>query len=316
MEKPDLSLIVVDDMESARQVVAAALRNAGYEDIRTAGDGREVLEMLKERRADVVLADWIMPEMDGLTLTDSIRQLDEELNRYTAILLFTAKEGIEHLVEAFNRGVDDYLTKPLNHDELAARVYAAGRITLLQNTLFETSTAMEEQNQQLHEMAYTDPLTGLGNRRYLMNHLEAALEETVHRGGATCYAIIDLDHFKEINDTHGHDVGDEVLTGFANRLRRSIRPTDILARIGGEEFALIFHYPDVGNFKHSIFMRIQQTISTRPLKTSVGNIEITASMGVCCRFTKDAPMTIDILTKCADQKLYRAKEKGRNQVIY
>ena len=91
MEKPDLSLIVVDDMESARQVVDAALRNAGHEDIRLASNGKEVMDLLKERRADVVLADWIMPEMDGLTLTDNIRQLDEELNRYTAIILFTGE---------------------------------------------------------------------------------------------------------------------------------------------------------------------------------------------------------------------------------
>lgn len=316
MEKPDLSLLVVDDMASARQALEKDLNKTGHEDVRLCSSAQEVLEMLKERRADVILADWVMPEMDGLELVNQVRQLDEELNRYTAIILLTAKEGTDNLVEAFSYGIDDYLSKPIDRNELSARVYAAARIAQLQNTLLETSFAMEQQNRQLHELAYTDPLTGLGNRRYLMDHLDAALEETVHRGGATCYAIIDIDHFKQINDTFGHDVGDEVLLGFTNRLRRCIRPTDTLARIGGEEFALIFHYHDVGNFKHSIFQRIQQAISARAIKTSAGDIEVTASMGVCCRFTKDAPMSVEILTKCADQKLYRAKDKGRNQVIY
>jgi diguanylate cyclase (GGDEF)-like protein len=257
-----------------------------------------------------------MPEMDGLELTDQIRQQDEDLNRYTSIILFTAKEGVESLVEAFDHGVDDYVTKPYDPHELASRVYAAGRISTLQNSLFEASTELSRINDELRELSHTDSLTELGNLRYFQDHLEASLNESGSRGSATCCAVVNIDQFKDINDTHGQSVSDEVLVNFAIRLRRAIRPTDILARIGKEEFAIVMHYADPENLKHTIFKRIQTNISTRSIRTSAGDLPVTASMGVCSRVNKDVPMTMDMLMKCSDQKLARAKNKGGNQVIY
>ncbi len=312
----DLSILIVDDTESGRQFLLTALNSAGYEDIRLTGSGDEVLQELNERSADVILADWIMPEMDGLELTKKVRQLDEEQYRYTSIILCTAKEGIDNLVHAFDQGVDDFLTKPIDTRELAARVQAAGRTSTLQNTLYETTSELQTANEKLNELAQTDPLTKLGNRRFMQAHLEATLKESSTRGGGTCCAIIDIDHFKKINDQYGHDVGDEVLIGVSRRLRRAVRPTDVLARMGGEEFAIIMFYQDASNFRHSIFGRIQQGVGSRPIKTSVGDLEVTVSMGVCCRFSGDPEMDMEMLVKCADQKMYRAKKKGRNQVIY
>jgi len=312
----DLAIIVVDDMESSRQMIASALKEAGYQDIRLASSAMETLDEIKERQADIVLADWLMPEMDGLELTTHIRQQDEDHNCYTSIILFTAKEGIDNLVHAFEHGVDDFLSKPINIRELAARVQAAGRISTLQNTLYETARDMQAANEALTELAQTDPLTKLGNRRYMQSHLEAALKESSTRGGGTCCAMIDIDHFKKINDEHGHQVGDEILVGISKRLRRAVRPTDVLARMGGEEFAIIMHYQNDSNFRHSIFARIQKSVGARPIKTSVGEISVTISMGVCCRFSGDPDMDMDMLIRCADQKMYRAKKKGRDQVIY
>jgi diguanylate cyclase (GGDEF)-like protein len=257
-----------------------------------------------------------MPEMDGIELTNKIRELDEDENRYTSIIICTAKEGIGPLVKAFNEGADDYLTTPIDHRELVARVNAAGRISSLQNTLQETARELEHSNERLIELAQTDPLTKLGNRRFMEAHLQATLKESSTRGGGTCCAIIDIDHFKKINDKHGHAVGDEVLVALAKRLRRLVRPTDVVARMGGEEFSIIMYYQNAGNFRHSIFGRIQQGMSARPYKTSVGELTVTISMGVCCRFGGDPEMDMAMLTKCADQKMYRAKKKGRNQVIY
>jgi len=182
--------------------------------------------------------------------------------------LFTAKEGTDNLVHAFEQGVDDFLTKPINIRELAARVQAAGRISILQNTLYDTTRKMQATNESLTELAQTDPLTNLGNRRYMQTHLEAALKESSTRGGGTCCAMVDIDHFKKVNDTYGHQVGDEILIGVSRRLRRAVRPTDILSRIGGEEFAIIMYYQNDGNFRHSIFARIQQCVGARPIKTS------------------------------------------------
>ncbi len=316
MISSDLSILIVDDTESGRQFFTTALNEAGYEDVRQAGSGAEVLQALDERGADVVLADWIMPKMDGLELTQKIRQQDEEQNRYTSIILCTAREGVENLVFAFDHGVDDFLSKPIDIRELAARVQAAGRISSLQNSLFEAARTLQANNDKLAELAQTDPLTQLGNRRYMQLHLEAILKESSTRDGGTCCAIIDIDHFKKINDKHGHDIGDEVLIGVARRLRRIVRPTDVLARMGGEEFAIIMYYQNASNFRHSIFGRIQQSVGARPIKTSAGELNVTVSMGVCCRFSGDPEMDMDMLIKCADTKMYRAKKKGRNQVFY
>jgi len=312
----DLAIIIVDDMESGRMLVSTALKEAGFEDIRLATSAHEVLDEIDERQADIILADWLMPEMDGLELTQKIRQQDEDNNGYTSIILFTAKEGTDNLVHAFDKGVDDFLTKPINIRELIARVQAAGRVSVLQNTLYEATREMQAANEALTELAQTDPLTKLGNRRYMQMHLEAALKESSTRGGGTCCAMVDIDHFKDVNDTHGHQVGDEILIGVSKRLRRAVRPTDILARVGGEEFAIIMYYQNDSNFRHSIFSRIQQCVGSRPIKTSTGDLTVTISMGVCCRFSGDPDMDMDMLIRCADQKMYRAKKKGRNQVIY
>jgi len=316
MISDDLSILIVDDTESGRLFLQSALTTAGYQDIRLTSTGAEVLQEMNERPADVILVDWIMPEMDGLQLTRNIRQQDEDNNRYTSIIICTAKEGMDNLVLAFDQGVDDFLAKPIDVRELGARVQAAGRISNLQNTLYDTAREMQTTNEKLAELAQTDPLTKLGNRRYMQSHLQATLKESSSRGGGTCCAIIDIDHFKKINDQYGHDVGDEVLVGIAKRLRRVVRPTDVLARMGGEEFAIIMFYQNDSNFRHSIFARIQQSIGARAIKTSAGEVKVTISMGVCCRFSGDPELNMEMLIKCADQKMYRAKKKGRDQVIY
>lgn len=316
MSSKDVSIIIVDDMQFSRVVVQAALKKAGYENIRVASSAALALEMLDQQNADVVLADWVMPEMDGLELTDKIRQRDEELGIYTAVILFTAQEGIEPLVEAFNRGVDDYICKPPNPHELAARVNAAARISALQNDLLETSQQLEDTVKHLEEMALTDPLTGVGNRRLLTRQLEYHLLDASARRGGVCFVMLDIDHFKMINDSYGHDVGDEVLIGFTRRIRRTVRPTDLVARMGGEEFGVIMHYTKADNFKPITLERLLSSINTRPFKTSAGDLNVTASIGVCFYKGEGEHPSVQGLIKCADEKLYEAKANGRNQIVF
>jgi len=316
MSNKNVSIIIVDDMQFSRVVVQAALKKAGFSNIRVASSAEQALLMLDEKHADVVLADWIMPKMDGLELTDIIRQRDEELGVYTAIILFTAQEGIEPLVEAFNRGVDDYISKPPNPHELAARVNAAARIASLQNDLLETSHQLEDTIRHLEEMALTDPLTGVGNRRLLSRQLEYHLLDASARHGGVCFVMLDIDHFKKINDAHGHDVGDEVLVGFSRRIRRTVRPTDLVARMGGEEFGIIMHYTRAENFRHSTLERLLLSINQRPFKTSVGDLNVTASIGVCFYRGEGEQPSVQNLMKCADEKLYEAKANGRNRITF
>ncbi len=315
MAKQDLDILIVDDTDIVCKKLSSVLSQAGYSKVRYASNGQEALMMLGERPADVVLSDWIMPNMDGLQLAESIRQLDESRQRYSAIILFTSKEGIEPLEEALSRGVDDYLRKPINDRELLARIQSAARIGTLHNTVLRTVNVLRRDNQRLQELATTDPLTGLGNRRFMQAHLESLLSETTARGGVTTCAIVDIDHFKLINDRFGHPVGDEVLCGFAQRLLWAVRPTDMVARIGGEEFAILTHHPDPAKFTPLIFERIRRSISQNPIISSEGNIPITASIGVASHSNNDEPMTPDDLIKKADHCLYQAKQQGRNRII-
>jgi len=316
MSNKDVSIIIVDDMQFSRVVIQASLKKAGFSNIRVADSARLALSMMEEQHADVVLADWVMPEMDGLELTDYIRQRDEELCLYTAVILFTAQEGIEPLVEAFDRGIDDYIKKPPNPQELAARVNAAARIAALQNDLLETSQQLEDTIKHLEEMALTDPLTGVGNRRLLSRQLEHHLLDASARQGGVCFVMLDIDHFKRINDTYGHDIGDEVLVGFTRRIRRTVRPTDLVCRMGGEEFGIIMHYTRAENFRHSTLQRLLSSINKRPFKTTVGDIPITASIGVCFYRGVDEQPSVQNLIKCADEKLYEAKANGRDQIVF
>ena len=313
----DLSIIIVDDMQFSRAVLKQALMKGGYDDLRLADSAGACLEMLNERCADVVLADWVMPEMNGLELTNAIRQLDEERNRYTAVILFTGREGNEAMQEAFERGIDDYLTKPVDELELAARVFAAGRIATLQNTLLETASALSAANAHLEELSTTDSLTGLGNRRYLTQQLEDYLMECRNRGGGVCLALIDVDMFRDINDQFGHDVGDEVLLGLSRRLRRAVRPTDIVVRTGSDEFGIIMHYTDPDTFRASVFDRVVTSVSQRSVQTSEGDIPVTISMGVDCYMgDKSQPLPEPPqMMSAADERLFRAKEAGRNRVF-
>jgi diguanylate cyclase (GGDEF)-like protein len=314
MYSPNLAIIVVDDQESGRNFARSALSNEGYEDIRLFSAATSALQSHEQRAADVIISDWVMPDMDGLALTHRVRQRDEITNHYTAVILCTAQEGIEHLVEAFEQGVDDYLNKPYKERELTARVFAAGRTVSLHNALLETIESLARSNKQLEALSTTDPLTGLGNRRYLQTQLDAMLTETASRGHPTCCAIIDLDHFKDINDRYGHDIGDEVLAAFATRIQRTVRPTDVVTRIGGEEFAVIMHYLNPAQYRPEIFERIQRSLSQRPIQTSAGEIAITASIGVSCVTGDDADISRESLLKAADEKLYQAKAEGRNRV--
>lgn len=312
----DSSILIVDDLQFSRAVIKSILGKAGFTNLRMADSAKQALDMLADEKPDIVIADWVMPEMDGLELTDNIRNQDEENNCYTGIILFTAQEGMQHMEEAFNRGVDDYLTKPPNPREMIARIISVARINQLQNMLLESSQELGQMVKHLEEVALSDPLTGIGNRRLLLKELDAHLLSASSRKSGVCFAMVDIDHFKRINDTYGHDVGDEILIAFTRRLRRCVRPTDLVTRVGGEEFGVIMHYTQQDHFKLASLERIISTINSRPFQTSAGPLELTVSIGACYYRGGGEKPSVKEIMKCADQKLYLAKDAGRNQLVY
>jgi len=316
MRNKDLSIIIVDDLQFSRIVVKTALKKAGYNGVRLADSATQALGMLQEQPADVVLADWMMPEMDGLELTDRIRQRDEEIGTYTAIILFTANEGIDLLVEAFEHGVDDYLRKPPNPHELAARVNAAARIAVMQNDLLETSRQMEDTIKHLEEVAMIDPLTGAGNRRFLNSQLKSHLLEASSRNGGVCLAILEIDQLREIREQLGIDVANEILIGMQRRLRRSVRPTDAIARLDGDLFAILMHYTNLDSYKESSIERLRDGINQRPFKTSENDTRVSASIGVKYYRGDEEIISANEMIKQAMNKLDEAIDKGNDSIAY
>lgn len=316
MSSRDLSIIIVDDLQFSRIVVKTALKKAGYNGVRMADCATEALAMIKQQPADVVLADWMMPEMDGLELTHRIRQEDEENGNYTAIILFTAHDGVEYLVKAFEHGVDDYLCKPPNPQELAARVNAAARVAALQNDLLETSRQLQQTIANLEKMALVDETTGAGNQTFLIKNLKAHLLEASARRGGVCLAIIELRELESITNLHGEIVVNEILISQHRRLRRAVRPTDIIARLDSNSFGIIMHHTKARDYKPSSIERVLTMINNRDYKTTAGNLAITGCIGVHYYRGDEAIISPDEMLKLACKKLDDARANVALSIAY
>ena len=316
MSSKDLSIIIVDDLQFSRIVVKTALKKAGYNGVRMADSATEALTMIEQKPADVVLADWMMPEMDGLELTHLIRQRDEEKGTYTAIILFTAHDGVDYLVKAFDHGVDDYLCKPPNPQELAARVNAAARVAALQNDLLETSRQLEQTIKNLEKMALVDELTGAGNQQFLIKNLKSHLLEASTRRGGVCLALVELRELESIADTHGEFIVDEILVSQHRRLRRAVRPTDVVARLANNTFGIIMHHTKAKDYKSSAIERILTMIDNRSFKTTAGNLKITGCIGVHYYRGDEAIISADVMIRAAGNKLEQARGDTSFSIAY
>ncbi len=316
MSSKDLSIIIVDDLQFSRIVVKTALKKAGYNGVRMADSATEALSMIEQKPADVVLADWMMPEMDGLQLTQCIRQRDEEKGTYTAIILFTAHDGVDYLVKAFDHGVDDYLCKPPNPQELAARVNAAARVAALQNDLLETSRQLEQTIKNLEKMALVDDLTGAGNQHFLMTNLKAHLLEASTRRGGVCLALVELRELADITAAHGEFITNEIVLSQHKRLRRAVRPTDTVARLEDNIFAIIMHHTKTKDYKPAAIERVLTMIDNRAYKTSAGNLTISGCIGVHYYRGDEAIISADEMIKQAGSKLEQARGNVSLSIAY
>jgi phosphoserine phosphatase RsbU/P len=316
MSSNDLSIIIVDDLQFSRIVVKTALKKAGYNGVRMADCATQALSMIDDQHADVVLADWMMPEMDGLELTQCIRQRDEENGTYTAVILFTAHDGIDYLVRAFDHGVDDYLRKPPDPQELSARVNAAARVAALQNDLLETSRQLQKTIQDLKKMALVDELTGAGNQQFLHKSLSSHLQEASTRRGGVCLALVELRELEDITATHGDATIDEILISQHRRLRRAVRPTDIVARMDNNTFAIIMHHTQVRDYKASAIDRILTMINNRAYKTTAGNLEISGCIGIHYYPGDEPALSADEMIQKAGNKLDQARNDEALGIAY
>jgi two-component system cell cycle response regulator len=296
-------ILIVDDHPDNVEVLKVRLGALGYR-IATAGDGETALEMVAKQPPDLILLDVMMPRMDGNEVAKRIKA-DSSLP-FIPIIMQTALDTTRSKVTGLDAGADDYVTKPINYPELQARMNSALRLKKARDEL-------AAKNVQLAEMAITDSLTGVFNRRHLDVLLDEMFEHSVRLHEYLALAMFDIDHFKQVNDRFGHQAGDAVLGQFSRLLKHLARDIDRIGRYGGEEFVVLL--PGTGLDAGVTFAeRVRQEVEAHKFEYEGGALECTVSVGVAA-WKHPRIQTRQQLVKSADDSLYIAKSLGRNRVI-
>ncbi len=290
-----MKILIAEDDTTSRLTLAATLRKFGH-DVTAVATGQAALQAWEREVFPLLVSDWMMPELNGLDLCRAVRNGNRQ--HYTYVILLTALSGKSNQIDGMDSGADDFISKPFDEDLLLTRLRVAERIL--------------ELHEALRTEATRDRLTGLLNRGAILDFLQQTLERRVRDGGDVGVIMIDLDHFKQINDQHGHLTGDVVLREAARLMQGALRPYDRIGRYGGEEFIVVSPQAD-GSNSAVIAERIRSHLCASTLGTPGGDLWVTASLGVAHAAQFNSP-TSEQLVASADDALYEAKRGGRNQV--
>lgn len=311
-----LRILLIDDEEQMLRLISHYLEREGY-DVVTATSSEEGLQKAVSHDPQLVISDWMLPGMSGIELCKTLRETEAGHKMY--VLIVTAREDDEQVVEAFAKGVDDYIVKPFNPRILIARVQAGQRMVRMRERVEASDRAQKRQvadlgilTRKLRAAALTDPLTRLPNRRYAMKRLKQEWDVARRLGKPLSVAVGDIDFFKRVNDEYGHDAGDAVLRMVSAEMRRNCRSGDVLARVGGEEFLLI-HTGGDSEAAHASAERLRAAVEGLTIEHEGRTLQVTLSVGVAER--NGTMRGVDDLIKAGDTALYVAKEQGRNQVV-
>ena len=298
-----MKILIADDEALSRRLLEKTLERAGYEVIAVENGRAAVRQLCQADGPRLALLDWVMPELDGPGVCREVRRQQDE--SYVYMVLLTSKEAKEDIVAGLESGADDYLTKPFNVDELKARLRTGERILHLEGRLVEAREMMRFK-------ATHDALTSIWNRGVIMDLLGRELMRSQRESGCTIVLLGDVDHFKAVNDTHGHLVGDEVLQEISRRLLLSIRSYDFVGRYGGEEFLLVLNNCKP-QFAEARAEDIRKIVSSRPIQTLAGPLNITMSFGLLLSDGWGVRPVEELMHE-VDAALYAAKAGGRNCV--
>jgi two-component system cell cycle response regulator len=296
-------VLIVDDRPTSHQRLSGML--AAEHTVEVESNPSEALFRAAEGNYDLMLVSLALANFDGLRLCSQVRSL--ERTRNVPILAISDGDDNARMIRGLEIGVNDYLMRPIDKNELLARA----RTQIRKKRYTER---LRDNVQMSIEMAITDALTGLFNRRYMESHLAALVQQAATRGKPLTALVLDIDYFKSINDTHGHDAGDDVLREFAVRVRKSIRGIDLACRYGGEEFVILMPETDMA-VATIVAERLRRRIASEPFSIQQGarSLEVTISIGIATLDTADD--NAGNILKRADQALYRAKRDGRNRVV-
>lgn len=296
-----MRILVAEDDLVTRRLLKVSLDRWNYE-VTLASNGNDALKiLLGDAAPKLALLDWVMPGADGVDICRDIRK--RNLTSYIYILLLTSKATREDLLNGLQAGADDYLIKPFDLLELQARLWSGQRIIALQDQLLTVQEALREQ-------ATHDALTGVWSRAAILDLMQREFNRCGRENSPLSIIMADLDHFKQINDTLGHQAGDAVLREVASRIGSILRPYDALGRYGGEEFLVMAMGCDQ-EAASSLAERIRGCVAADPISTPQGPVQVTLSLGVA---SLSGDLSLESLIHRADEALYRAKNLGRNLV--
>lgn len=291
-----MRVLIAEDDRTTQVMLESLLQKWGYETT-VVSDGKEAWRILSEEGGpSLALLDWLMPGMEGTEICRRIRDRNARQGRYQYILLLTIQGERQDVVRGLEAGADDYVVKPFDSQELQMRLSVGRRILELQ--------------EKLAFSASHDHLTRLLNRHALFDRLSAEMVRAEREGAPLTLALLDLDHFKSINDTYGHLVGDDVLKAVAREIPKELRPYDVVGRYGGEEFVVVLPGASMDEGVR-VMERVRRRIASRPLNTAEGGVAVTLSVGMA---EYVFGMSMDRLIGTADEALYRAKDGGRNTI--
>lgn len=291
-------LIAEDDFISCK-ALENNLKEWGYEVV-SARDGNEAWELARANDIRLAILDWNMPGIDGIELSRKIRnEYQKEDSKYIYIILLTGRGGQDDIIQGLSTGADDYMTKPYSFVELKYRVQNGERI-------------IKNEDKRIR-LASLDNLTKLWNRNKIFDFLDTELKRGERENTPTGVVMIDIDHFKRINDRYGHLIGDEVLVEVADRLRSAIRPYDRIGRYGGDEILVVL--PNCSNKEaKNIAKRLYDSVANEKIPTEVGSLKINISIG-CVSNEKSLQVSRMELIQASDNALLSAKKKGRDRII-
>jgi two-component system, cell cycle response regulator len=298
-----MKVLIADDDEVSRLTLSSLLEGYGCE-LHITKDGHEAMAVINQTEApELIFLDWNMPGINGVEITSLIRQNLIDSPPYVIIVSSNNKK--DQIIEALAAGADDFITKPIDGLFLKAKYAVAERILRVQDRLVNT-------NKMLEKLAYYDELTGVMNRRAGIVAVDIEIERCIRKNELLAVALLDIDHFKHINDFYGHPEGDKVLKQFSKHVQQTLRPYDVLCRYGGEEF-LIAACLKKRDESELLFERIRSTVENMDMEFNQA-IDVTTSIGVCIHQPSQHSKVANLI-KQADEALYEAKGAGRNKIV-
>ncbi len=298
-----MKVLIAEDDKVSSKVLEKNIKNWGYK-VAITSNGQQAWKVFQKDEIPLAILDWMMPKINGLELCQKVRHLKKD--NYTYIILLTSKDRQEDLLQGFRAGADDYIVKPFDPLELKARLQTGKRIVDLQNQLIYSKKKIEEQAKQ-------DSLTKLWNRAAIIQLLEEELDRSRREKKPVGMLLVDIDYFKNINDTYGHLVGDVVLIEVASRMKKNVRLYDRIGRYGGDELLVVLPNCRLTQVQ-VIAERLRLAVSQKKIKTDMGSLGVTLSLGAFS--SENQPeISTDNLIKASDNALYQAKRNGRNCIV-